>query len=78
MIRDTVLWKRFEADWQRSRKPDLEKHLHIFDALLEHARTLGIWPPEEPLEGLEHDLYLAKVINAHGVESPDPAGTGPG
>ncbi len=45
MIRDKKVWEQFEAEWQRSQKPNLEVNLRIFEVLLEHARALGAWPP---------------------------------
>ena len=63
MIRNAVLWERFEAEWQRSQKTDLETHLRLIERLIEHARALGAWPPQNPLEGIETDIRLAKAVN---------------
>ncbi|SHK67855.1 hypothetical protein [Rhodothermus profundi] len=62
MIRDRKAWQQFEAEWQCSQEPDLEANLRVFEVLLEHARALGVWPPH-PLEGIDHDTCLAKVVN---------------
>jgi len=78
MIRDAALWERFEAEWQRCQKPNLEENLRVFEVLLEHARALGVWPPEDPLEGIEHDIALAKVVNTYVEEPAWPAGPGAG
>ena len=69
MVHDATLWEQFEAEWQRRQKPDLEVNLRVFEVLLEHARALGAWPPRDPLEGIEHDIRLAKVVNTY-VEKP--------
>lgn len=44
------------------------QNLAIFEAMVEHARALGVWPPEDPLEGLEVDIEIARVVN---VLKPD-------
>ncbi len=69
MVRDTVLWNQFESEWQRSQESSLEANLRVFYALIEHARSLGAWPPEDLLEGLEHDIRLSRVVNTY-VEEP--------
>jgi len=74
MIRDTVLWEQFEAEWQRSQKPNLEANLRVFEVLLEHARALGVWPPQDPLEGIEHDVHLARVVNTYVAKPADAPG----
>jgi hypothetical protein len=35
----------------------------MFEALFEEARTLGIFPLKEPVEGIEVNVYFAKEIN---------------
>jgi len=65
MIRDPETWRRWEARWQRRTSADLEANLRVFRTLMEHARALGVWPPENPLEGIEVDLRLAKAVNTY-------------
>ncbi len=74
MIRDKKAWQQFEAEWQRRQKPDLEANLRVFEVLLEHARALGVWPPPDPLDGIEHDIRLAKVVNTYVKEPADSTG----
>jgi len=75
MIRDKKAWQQFEAEWQCSQEPNLEANLRVFEVLLEHARALGVWPPQDPLEGIEHDIRLAKVVNTYVEEPADAPGT---
>ncbi len=63
MIRDPKTWEEFEASWQRNNPPDLNRHLQIFENLMEIARALGAWPPADPLTGIEVDLQIAQGIN---------------
>jgi len=48
MIRDTALWEQFEAQWQQSQESSLETNLDLLEVLLQHARSLGVWPPKPP------------------------------
>ncbi len=73
MIRDPKGWQRWEAQWQRQTRPDPEAHFRIFWTLLEMARAAGAWPPKAPLEGLEVDLRLARMVNTY-VKPPDTLG----
>lgn len=47
----------------RSRKVDYEENLKIFEALYREAISLGVLPLKDPLEGLEVDIMMARVIN---------------
>ncbi len=77
MIRDTALWEQFEAQWQQSQESSLKTNLDLLEVLLQHARSLGVWPPEAPLEGIEHDLLLAKMVNTYVEKPADPTGPRP-
>jgi hypothetical protein len=70
VIRDEQAWRQWEAGWQRSTPADPNTNLRIFWTLLEMARTAGTWPPDDPLEGLENDIRLARRINTY-VPHPD-------
>lgn len=65
MIRDRKTWERFEARFQRRMPADLEKNLQLFATWLTEARALGVWPPADPLEGLDVDLRIAKAVNTY-------------
>ena len=54
----------FERDLIRREKPDLNRNLKIVEALFEEAVELGVFPLKDPLEGLEVDIRIAKVINS--------------
>ncbi len=62
MIRDLKAWRAFEAEWQRQTPADPSRHFQIFDLLLGIARDLGVWPPADPLEGIEVDLRIAQAL----------------
>jgi len=54
---------KFELDFLRKEKVDRAKNFHIVEALYNEAVTLGILPLKNPLDGIEVDLKIAKVVN---------------
>jgi hypothetical protein len=61
----------FEKEQIQNSKPDFFKNLRIFEALYEEAKQLGVFPLKDPLEGIEVDIRLAKVLNARKVAKKD-------
>ena len=56
--------QEFELDFLRKEKADISRNFHIVEALYKEAVTLGIIPLKNPLDGLEVDLKIAKVVNS--------------
>jgi hypothetical protein len=54
----------FERELIRREKPDLIRNLKLVEALFQEAVDLGVFPLKDPLEGLEVDIRIAKVINS--------------
>jgi hypothetical protein len=57
-------FQKFEMELLKREKVDIERNFHVVDALYKEAVTLGIIPLENPLDGIEVDLKIAKVINS--------------
>ena len=57
-------FEAFEREWIRREKPDLKQNLKLVDALFQEAVEMGVFPLRDPLEGLEVDIRIAKVINS--------------
>ena len=55
---------KFELDFLREEKADITRNFHIVDALYNEAVTLGIIPLRNPLDGIQVDLKIAKVVNS--------------
>ncbi len=64
MIKDQTLLEKFEADLIKSTKTDYQRNLKIFEGMLEEALYLKVFPLKDPLEGIEVDIKIAKVINS--------------
>jgi hypothetical protein len=73
VTRDWRLLHEFEHDLISKEPPDPVQNLIIVEAMYEEARQLGIFPLKDPLEGLETDLKIARVIN---LVRKDPHGAG--
>lgn len=63
MIKDKALWEAWQAQGPLRQPADFWKHLRLLEAMYAHARSLGVFPPSNPLEGLETKIAMAKVLN---------------
>jgi len=70
MIRDVDALRRWESHWQKRNASSPEANNRVFWTLLDMARDAGAWPPKDPLEGLENDINLARILNTY-VKSLD-------
>jgi hypothetical protein len=57
-------FQKFEMELVKREKVDIERNFRVVDALYKEAVTLGIMPLKNPLDGIEVDLKIAKVINS--------------
>lgn len=62
MIRNRELLDASERAQLRRHPPDYLENLAIFEALYEEGRLLGVIPSEDPLEGIESDIRLARAL----------------
>ncbi len=63
MIKDEKLLLEFEKEQLRKENLTLEEKYKILDVLYEEAVYMGILPSEDPLEGIEDKIRLAKILN---------------
>ncbi len=64
MIKNVHLIEKMEKDFISRQKLSYKQSLHIFESMWDEAVRLGILPPIDPLEGIEVDIKIAKVINS--------------
>lgn len=57
-------FQKFEMELLRKEKVDIIRNFQIISALYKEAVALGILPLKNPLEGLETDIKIAKVVNS--------------
>lgn len=63
MIKRSEMVAAFEKEQIRQNKADYRENMRIFAALYQEAVALGIFPLEDPLEGIEVDVRLARALN---------------
>jgi hypothetical protein len=64
MIKNSQKLKKFEDEYLQKEKSDISRNFQILDALFKEALALGIFPLKNPLEGIEVDIKIAKVVNS--------------
>jgi hypothetical protein len=63
MIKDSKLLAEFEENELKKEKPDYAKALRLFEGMWKEARLLGAIPLKDPLEGIEVDIKIARILN---------------
>ena len=64
MVKDGILLEQFERDLKRRERPDYFRNLKIFEEMFQEAIYFKVFPMKDPLEGIEVDIKIARVINA--------------
>jgi hypothetical protein len=57
-------FKEFEKKILKEEKNDFRKNLRIMESLYKEAVALGVFSLKDPLDGLEVDIKIARVINS--------------
>lgn len=63
MIKDARLLADFEDNELRKEQPDYGSALRLFEAMWQEAMLLGVLPLKDPLEGIEVDIKIARILN---------------
>ncbi len=66
MIRNRKLLEEFEREQAKRERLSVKEKFEIFNQMVEYVRSLGLWPPKDPLEGIEKDIKLAEVLRRYG------------
>jgi hypothetical protein len=66
MIKDAAAWAAWEEAGPLREPADFQRNLRLVQAMYDLARTLGVFPPEDPLAGLETDIRVARILNVRG------------
>ncbi len=64
MVKNPKLLEKFESELSAKEKTDYFKNLQIVEELYQEARALGIFPLKDPLDGIEIDIKIARVLNS--------------
>ena len=63
MIKDVAYWEAWERDYIAKEPVDFAQNLRLLEAMYEHARRLGAFPPADPLEGIEVKIRRVRIFN---------------
>lgn len=64
MIKNPQQLADFENDLVSRTPVDLKQNFALANSLLDQARRLGILPGDNPLEGLEEEIRVIRILNA--------------
>jgi hypothetical protein len=65
MVKNPLLLQKLEEQFLEEEGPlPYHRAIHILNALWQEAVTLGIFPLQDPWEGIESDLKIAKILNS--------------
>ena len=65
MIKHPEVFKKFEDDFIRDDgKLSFDSAIKLFTYMWNEALHLGVFPPKNPLEGIEVDIQIAKTLNS--------------
>ena len=63
MIKNSDVLEQFEREMIKKEKLSFEQALNLFEALWQEGVDLGVLPPEDPLEGIDVDIQVARILN---------------
>lgn len=63
MIKDRAYWEAWEMQGPLREPLTPEQAFALCDAMYEYARSLGVFPSADPLEGLEAKIAMARAVN---------------
>jgi hypothetical protein len=63
MIKDSGLLEKFEREELKKEKLDYRSALRIFEGMWREGMALGVLPLKDPLEGIEVDIRIARMLN---------------
>lgn len=65
MIKKSGLLKSFEDNFMRDKgKLSFKQAMTLYSDMWNEGLRLGVLPPKEPLDGIEVDIKIAKVLNS--------------
>jgi hypothetical protein len=64
MIKNQKVFQNFENNYLKKRKLSYEEKLQIYESLYKEALLLGVIPGENPMEGIDVNIRLAKILNS--------------
>jgi len=63
MVKNAAMLERFEAEFRRNQPADFRRNLAIVEALAQEAEALGVFRRNDPLDGIETIVRIARAVN---------------
>jgi len=63
LIKNPDILKQFKRKIIKEERLSFKQALAIFEAMWKEEVTLGVLPPRDPLEGIEIDIKIARILN---------------
>ena len=63
MIKNRRMVDLFENSLARLSAVEYQRNLQIFESLYREACSLGVFPLKDPLDGIDLDIHLARIMN---------------
>jgi hypothetical protein len=63
MVKNRKVLEAFEREQIRRERLSYPEKLKLMDALWQEGMALGVLPPKDPLEGIEADIRIARILN---------------
>ncbi|MBU1298560.1 MAG: hypothetical protein KJ963_00765 [Bacteroidetes bacterium] len=63
MLTNPKIFEEFEKNLLKSEQVDYFKNLSIFEEMLKEVIYLNILPLKNPLDGIETDIKIARILN---------------
>jgi len=64
MIKNYKKFKKFEDELISKEKVNIEKNFLIVEEMYKEAVALNVFPVKNPLDDIEVDIKIAKVVNS--------------
>ncbi len=64
MITNPKKLRKFEQNLLKTETTSISQKFRLMDEMFKEARSLRVFPLKNPLEGLETDIKVAKVVNS--------------
>ena len=63
MIKNSDILERLEREIIKKERLSFKQALALFEAMWEEGIDLGVLPPKDPLEGIDVDIRIARILN---------------
>jgi hypothetical protein len=63
MVKNAQKLQSFERELTKKGKADYKANLALVEAMHAEAITLGVFPPKNPISGIDADIRIAKAVN---------------